>query len=50
MVLPNEDLDRLMQVATFEIWGIRGERETPVRFVTSWATREADVDALIAAL
>lgn len=50
VVLPNEDLDRLMQVATFEIWGIRGERETPVRFVTSWATREADVDALIAAL
>ena len=50
VVLPNEDLDRLSQVATFEVWGIRGERETPVRFVTSWATREEAVDALIAAL
>ena len=50
VILPNEDLDRLSQVATFEVWGIRGERETPVRFVTSWATREEAVDALIAAL
>ena len=49
-VLPNADLDRLQQVATFEVWGIRGETETPVRFVTDWGTREEDVDALIAAL
>ena len=50
VILPNDDLDRLSQVATFEVWGIRGEKETPVRFVTSWATREEAVDALIAAL
>lgn len=50
VLLPNEDLERLSTVATFEIWGVRGEKETPVRFVTSWATREEAVDELIAAL
>lgn len=45
--LPNETIDRLLQHATFELWGPRGEKETVVRFVTSWATREEDVDALI---
>ena len=48
--LPNADIDRLSAHATFELWGPRGEKETVVRFVTSWATREADVDALIALL
>ena len=49
-VLPNADIDRLREVATFELWGVRGTKETPVRFVTDWGTREEDVDALIAAL
>lgn len=48
--LPNEEIDRLSAHATFELWGPRGETETVVRFVTSWATREEDVDALIALL
>ncbi len=48
--LMNEDLERLQKVATFELWGPKGETETLVRFVTSWATREADVDVLIAEL
>lgn len=48
--LPNKDLDRLAQIATFEIWGTRGEQETPVRFVTSWATKEEDVNQLIESL
>ena len=39
-----------MREATFELWGPRGETETVVRFVTSWATREEDVDKLIALL
>lgn len=49
-ILPNSVIDTLMRVASFELWGPRRERETPVRFVTSWATRESDVDELIAAL
>ncbi len=48
--LPNEEIDRLKQFATFELWGARGETHTVVRFVTSWATPEEDVDALIARL
>lgn len=48
--LPNETIDRLSQHASFELWGPRGKEETVVRFVTSWATREADVDQLIALL
>lgn len=45
--LPNAEIDRLSQFAGFELWGPRGEKETVVRFVTSWATREEDVDAFI---
>ena len=46
-VLPNAELDRLSAHASFELWGPRGEKETIVRFVTSWATTEAEVDELI---
>lgn len=49
-VLPNEKIDELKKVASFELWGPRGEKETPVRFVTDWATTDADVETLIAAL
>lgn len=45
--MPNEDIDRLMQVASFERWGPRGDQETLVRFVTNWATQEEAVDELI---
>ncbi len=50
VTLPNPLMDRLLQSATFELWGPRGERETTVRFVTSWATDEADVEAFITLL
>jgi threonine aldolase len=48
--LLNDDLERLKKVATFELWGLKGETETPVRFVTSWATTESAIDQLIANL
>ncbi len=48
--LKNEDLERLQKVATFELWGPKGDYETLVRFVTSWATQESDVNTLIEAL
>lgn len=44
--LPNEVIDRLMQAATFEYWGPRGETESRVRFVTSWETTEEDIATL----
>ena len=48
--LPNTEIDRLMRYASFELWGPRGEQETVVRFVTSWATRQEAVEELIAHL
>lgn len=50
VTLPNDKMDELLQYASFELWGPRGESETTVRFVTSWATSEEDVDAFIALL
>ncbi len=49
-VLPNDVMDRLHEQVSFQLWGPRGEEETTVRFVTSWATTEEDVDALISML
>lgn len=48
--LPNNLIDRLKQEASFEYWGPRGQQESVVRFVTSWATSDADIDRLIALL
>ena len=45
-VLPNEVIDRLLKVATFEYWGPRGEKESMVRFVVSWETTEQDIEEL----
>lgn len=50
LILPNNVMDRLHQYATFEMWGPRGEKETTVRFVTSWATRAEDVEEFISHL
>ncbi len=48
--LANEDLERLQKAATFELWGPKGETETLVRFVTSWATPSDAVQTLLDAL
>ncbi|MCQ2200653.1 MAG: beta-eliminating lyase-related protein [Bacteroidales bacterium] len=48
--LPNEVIDRLSKIATFEYWGPRGENESMVRFVCSWATTAGAVEKLLAAL
>ncbi len=48
--LPNDLIDRLKQEASFEYWGPRGQQESVVRFVTSWATSDEDIDRLIALL
>lgn len=49
-VLPNREIDRISQYATFELWGPRGKEESVVRFVTSWATTDEQIDALTARL
>lgn len=45
-VLPNDEIDRLREHVSFELWGVRGDHETPVRFVTSWSTTDADIDSI----
>lgn len=46
--IPNELMDRLRDNGvSFENWGVRGEKETTVRFVCSWATTDEDVNKLI---
>lgn len=44
--LPNDVIDRLRESVSFDYWGARGEESSIVRFVTSWATTDADIDEL----
>lgn len=48
--LPNTVIDRLLPQVTFEYWGPRGEKESRVRFVTSWETTAEDIEQVIALL
>ena len=49
-LLPNEVIDRIGEVATFEFWGPKGKTESIVRFVTDWATDPSDIETVIAKL
>ena len=48
--LPNDVIDHLREVASFDYWGPRGKEESIVRFVTSWETTSEDVDMLLNAI
>ncbi len=50
VILENNFMDALGQKVHFSFWQRYDETHTVIRFATSWATREADVDALIALL
>ena len=41
--LPNDVIDRLRKSVSFDYWGPRGAESSIVRFVTSWATTDADI-------
>ena len=49
-ILTEAQEEKLRQYAAFETWEPLPDGRKAVRFVTSWATREEDVDALIAVL
>ena len=49
-VLPDTLLERLSKKYSYSVWGKPDAEHTTVRFCTSWATREENVDALIADL
>ena len=50
VVLENTKMERLMQSVCFSFWERVDEDHTVVRFATSWATEEQEVDALISLL
>ncbi len=45
--LPKKEIKRISQFASFEIWAPCGPDQEVVRFVTSWATQESDIDEFI---
>ena len=45
--IPNTIVDTLRNYASFEVWGAPGKETTDVRFVTSWATRQEDVERFL---
>lgn len=49
-VLPEEEMERLAERFVFSFWERVDERHSAVRFCTSWATTEEQVDELIEAL
>ena len=50
VILPNEDMARIREHASIEYWEKYDEAHTVVRFCTSWATTQEDIDALAAVL
>lgn len=50
VILENEKMKELSEKVTFSVWEPVDEHHTAVRFATSWATKEEDIDALIALL
>ena len=50
VILPNEDMARIREHASIEYWEKYDETHTVVRFCTSWATKQEDIDALAAVL
>ena len=45
-VIPNEDLDLLRRYIGFEVWCPVDAQKTACRFVTSWATKRQEIEAL----
>ncbi len=50
VILNNSLIERLSSIASFELWGPKGETESIVRFVTDWTTTDEDINTLLAAL
>ena len=50
VIAPDAELDALAEKYSFSEWGRADEGHRIVRFCTSWATKESDVDNLIADL
>lgn len=47
IILTDEQMQRLSEKVSFGFWEALGDGRTVVRFATSWATQEKDVEALL---
>lgn len=45
--LPNDVIDHLRRDVSFDYWGARGQKQSIVRFVTSWATTDEQIEQLL---
>ena len=50
MILTMKQIGELQKQVSFDLWDKLDEEHQVVRFATSWATKEQDVDALLALL
>lgn len=46
VILENRQMEALAKQVTFSFWGVYDANHTVVRFATSWATKEEEVEAL----
>lgn len=46
IILENQQMEKLAQQVSFSFWEVMDDRHTIVRFVTSWATRPEEIEAL----
>ena len=47
VIVSNEDMERLSQYTTFGFWCKYDDEHTVIRFATSWATKESDLEKLL---
>ena len=47
IILENKKMEQLAESVSFSFWESLDENHTIVRFATSWATRESDIDLLL---
>lgn len=50
IILKNSQMEELKKSVAFSFWEQYDDTHTVIRFATSWATKEADIDALLALL
>ena len=49
-IMANSQLEQLREKYSFEMWAKLDEEYSAVRFCTSWATKDEDIDALLSDL
>lgn len=48
IILENQKMEKLKEQVAFGFWEIFDDNHTVIRFATSWATKRADIEALLA--